>query len=151
MIRRMRWFSLLLIFILPCFAGDEPLQKAISAANEGRTAEAISQLESLRSANPNDVRVLQSLGLLYKSAGRYQDALETLEAASRLNGSAEATYALSLLYEYRFVHAPSAASKEEYRQKALNSWNRFLAQGSANAEQMATAQRHVKTLSETKQ
>src|SRR4051812_22466787 len=91
--------ALILSITFPLWAGDEQLQQALTAANSGRSQEAINILEQLQSSSPSDERVLRRLGLLYQSTGRYDDAISTLEKAIAIQSSPEALYALGLLYE----------------------------------------------------
>jgi tetratricopeptide (TPR) repeat protein len=132
----------------PLFADDKELQKALAAANAGRQQEAIVILERLQVSTPNDERVLASLGFLYKSTRHYAEAISTLEKAAGIKATPEVLYELGLLYEGKSFHSTDPSTKGEYRQKALETWNRFLTVAQGGDEHTAKAQEHIKKLSD---
>ena len=129
-------------------AGDTDLLSALDAANAGRSQEAISILESLRSTTPSDARVLQRLGLLYQSTGRYREAISTLERATSIQRSPEALYALGLLYEAQLLAVSDSSEKGTLRSNAIGSWKGLMTLVPPEDPRHHTAQRHIQNLSE---
>jgi tetratricopeptide (TPR) repeat protein len=140
----MRKALLFTLFMAPSvflLAAEADLQKAISLANSGQSTAALIEFEKLKTSMPNDARVYLSLGLLYQTINRSDDAIRELERAVSLAPSADGYYALGLLYESKMLNQPTGGWKE----KAIDVWQKF-AGPYGDAARKPTAERHLQNL-----
>ena len=145
----MRRWALMLI-LLPAVASAQPtedaLKEAIGLANQGQNQRAIDRLSALSKDNPGDVRILLSLGLVYKTVGNVEESISAFERSVAIKPSEEAYYSLGLLYEAMSVR--TAPSNKAWLNQALLSWQRLIDLKPADANKIKTAMRHMDRLNQ---
>jgi cytochrome c-type biogenesis protein CcmH/NrfG len=132
-------------FFVPVFSGVDPeasLKEALDKANRGDNEEAIKELEQVKRSMPGDARVALSLGLLYQSTDRHDQAIQELEQANNLSPSFQASYALGLLYESKWVKTDDSS----WKNKAVQAWENCLKLSPADGPHRDTVNRHLQRL-----
>jgi tetratricopeptide (TPR) repeat protein len=131
-----------LLMIAPLAADDGALKEALDKANRGDQAEAIVDLEKLKTSNPSDGRIALSLGLLYQTTDQHDKAIAELERAKSLEPTLQGTYALGLLYESKWVQA----EQDVWKQKAMATWEDYLRTAARDDSRRAVVEKHLEKL-----
>lgn len=138
-------YSLSVVLLLSgaAFCGvSELAAEATRFSNEGKYAEAADKFNEAIKLAPENSSLHLSLGLVYRSMARYDDAIRAIEKAIALGeGTGKPHAMLGLCYEAKAVSADPALAKA-YWNKALEAWNRAVMLA-PDAERRAMAQKHI--------
>lgn len=128
---------------------EQKLKEAVLLSNQGKDEEALQILKRLAEEEPQDQRIFLSLGFIYKTLGKIDEAIASFEKANQIKPSENAFYSLALLYEAQAIQAEKK-SKEQFQcyQKALSAWESFLKQNPKEVRKTDTAWRHIKHIKE---
>ena len=136
-------------------AAESAAEEATRLVNEGRFEEALARFTEAIRGEPKNASLHLGLGLALQSLGRYPDAVQSLEKASKLApASAEPFYSLALIFEAAaadpaLLDGPNApeSTRRQYLQRARKAWEK-VARLSKDGKRVEVAKEHLARLAD---